>query len=103
MRHGQVTVHYAVYILTRLTTLREFYMSFVCLLPDIMNAKFGVHFVFGGTGMLIIVGVTMDTISQIYTHVLSHQYKRVIKKMNKSENHSKIDECIDSLRSSAVW
>jgi preprotein translocase subunit SecY len=48
-----------------------------------MNAQYGIHFIFGGTGILIIVGVTMDTISQIYTHVLSHQYKGVLRKMEK--------------------
>jgi preprotein translocase subunit SecY len=83
VRPGQATADYLDYILTRLTTVGALYMSFVCILPDIMNAKFGVHFIFGGTGILIIVGVTMDTISQIYTHILSHQYKGVLKKVEK--------------------
>jgi preprotein translocase subunit SecY len=85
VRPGQATAEYLDYILTRLTTVGALYMSFVCILPDIMNAKFGVHFLFGGTGVLIIVGVTMDTISQIYTHVLSHQYRGVLKKMEKKK------------------
>lgn len=84
VRPGQATAEYLDYILTRLTVVGALYMSAVCLLPDIMNAKFGVHFIFGGTGILIIVGVTMDTISQIYTHILSHQYRGVLKKANKS-------------------
>ncbi|MDR2765887.1 MAG: preprotein translocase subunit SecY [Holosporaceae bacterium] len=83
VRPGQATAEYFDYILTRLTTVGALYMAFVCILPDIMNAKFGVHFIFGGTGILIIVGVTIDTISQIYTHLLSHQYKGVLKKMEK--------------------
>jgi preprotein translocase subunit SecY len=83
VRPGQATADYLDYILTRLTAVGALYMSFVCILPDIMYAKFGVHFIFGGTGILIIVGVTMDTISQIYTHILSHQYKGVLKKMEK--------------------
>ncbi|MDR0968175.1 MAG: preprotein translocase subunit SecY [Holosporaceae bacterium] len=83
VRPGQATADYFDYVLTRLTVVGAIYMSFVCILPDIMNAKFGVHFIFGGTGVLIIVGVTMDTISQIYTHILSHQYRGVLKKMDK--------------------
>ncbi|MDR2267925.1 MAG: preprotein translocase subunit SecY, partial [Holosporaceae bacterium] len=83
VRPGQATADYLDYILTRLTTVGALYMAFVCILPDIMNAKFGVHFIFGGTGILIIVGVTIDTISQIYTHLLSHQYRGVLKKMEK--------------------
>ncbi|MDR2782063.1 MAG: preprotein translocase subunit SecY [Holosporaceae bacterium] len=85
VRPGQATADYLDYILTRLTTVGALYMSFVCILPDIMNAKFGIHFLFGGTGVLIIVGVTMDTISQIYTHVLSHQYRGVLKKAEKKK------------------
>ena len=83
VRPGQATADYLDYVLTRLTAVGALYMSFVCILPDVMNAKFGVHFIFGGTGILIIVGVTIDTISQIYTHVLSHQYRGVLKKMEK--------------------
>ena len=80
VRPGQATAEYLDYILTRLTVVGALYMSFVCLIPDMINAKFGVHFIFGGTGILIIVGVTIDTISQIYTHILSHQYRGVLKK-----------------------
>ncbi|MDR1551576.1 MAG: preprotein translocase subunit SecY [Holosporaceae bacterium] len=83
VRPGQATADYLDYILTRLTTVGALYMSFVCILPDIMNAKFGVHFLFGGTGILIIVGVTMDTVSQVYTHILSHQYRGVLKRMDR--------------------
>ncbi|MDR1362248.1 MAG: preprotein translocase subunit SecY [Holosporaceae bacterium] len=83
VRPGQATAEYLDYILTRLTTVGALYMSFVCIIPDLMQAKFGIHFVFGGTGVLIIVGVTIDTISQIYTHILSHQYKGVLKKAGK--------------------
>ncbi|MDR0631941.1 MAG: preprotein translocase subunit SecY [Holosporaceae bacterium] len=83
VRPGQATADYLDYILTRLTAVGALYMAFVCILPDIMNAKFGIHFIFGGTGILIIVGVTMDTISQIYTHILSYQYRGVLKKMEK--------------------
>lgn len=83
VRPGQATAEYLDYILTRLTVVGALYMSFVCIIPDMMNAKFGVHFIFGGTGILIVVGVTIDTISQIYTHILSHQYRGVLKKVGK--------------------
>jgi preprotein translocase subunit SecY len=83
VRPGKATADYLDYILTRLTVVGALYMSFVCMLPDIMSAKFGINFVFGGTGVLIIVGVTMDTISQIYTHILSHQYRGILKKAGK--------------------
>jgi preprotein translocase subunit SecY len=85
VRPGQATADYLDYILTRLTVVGALYMALVCILPDIMNAKFGIHFIFGGTGILIIVGVTIDTISQIYTHMLSHQYRGVLKKAGKKK------------------
>ncbi|MBE6447014.1 MAG: preprotein translocase subunit SecY [Alphaproteobacteria bacterium] len=83
VRPGKATAEYLDYILTRLTTVGALYMSLVCLLPDFVNSQFGVHFIFGGTGILIVVGVTIDTISQIYTHILSHQYKGILKKAEK--------------------
>ena len=83
VRPGKATAEYLDYVLTRLTTVGALYMSFVCLIPDFIHSQFGVHFVFGGTGILIVVGVTIDTITQIYTHVLSHQYRGVLKKIEK--------------------
>jgi preprotein translocase subunit SecY len=83
VRPGQATADYLDYILTRLTTVGALYMSAVCILPDVIRSNFGVNFIFGGTGILIIVGVTIDTISQIYTHILSHQYRGVLKKVEK--------------------
>lgn len=83
VRPGQATADYLDYILTRLTVVGALYMSLVCILPDFVYSKFGVRFLFGGTGVLIIVGVTIDTITQIYTHLLSHQYRGVLKKMEK--------------------
>ncbi len=83
VRPGQATAEYLDYILTRLTTVGALYMSFVCLIPDFIKSQFNVDFLFGGTGILIVVGVTIDTISQIYTHILSHQYRGVLKKIEK--------------------
>lgn len=83
VRPGKSTAEYLDFILTRLTTVGAIYMSVVCIAPDLLNNAFGVHFIFSGTGILIIVGVTIDTISQIYAQMLSHQYRGVLKKMGK--------------------
>lgn len=85
VRPGKATAEYLDYILTRLTTVGALYMSFVCWVPDAMRGAWGVPFMFGsgGTGVLIMVGVTVDTISQIYTHVLSHQYRGVLNKVQR--------------------
>jgi len=83
VRPGKATAEYLDYILTRLTTVGALYMSFVCLIPLFVKSQFNVKFIFGGTGILIVVGVTIDTISQIYTHILSHQYRGVLKKIEK--------------------
>lgn len=85
VRPGKATADYFDYVLTRLTAVGALYMGLVCILPNLMEEKFSVHFIFGGTAILIIVGVTMDTISKIYTYILSHQYRGVLKKMEKRQ------------------
>ena len=83
IRPGAATAEYFDYILTRLTSVGALYLAFICMFPDIIRNKAGVQLFVGGTGLLIIVGVTIDTISQIYTHILSQQYSGVLKKMHK--------------------
>ena len=83
IRPGVATAEYFDYVLTRLTSVGAIYLAFVCLFPDIVREKAGVQLFVGGTGLLIIVGVTIDTISQIYTHLLSQQYSGVLKKLNR--------------------
>ena len=83
IRPGIATAEYFDYILTRLTSVGAIYLAFVCLFPDIIREKTGVQLFVGGTGLLIIVGVTIDTISQIYTHLLAQQYSGVLKKLNR--------------------
>lgn len=56
------------------------YLSLVCLLPEILISRFAVPFYFGGTSLLIVVSVTMDTVGQIHSHLLAHQYEGLIKK-----------------------
>jgi len=80
IRPGSATAEYFDAILTRLTTLGALYLVAVCLLPEILISKYGVPFYFGGTSLMIIVSVTMDTITQMQSHLLAHQYEGLIKK-----------------------
>ncbi len=64
----------------RLTAVGAVYLSLVCILPEILISKFAVPFYFGGTSLLIVVSVTMDTVGQVHSHLLAHQYEGLIKK-----------------------
>ena len=64
----------------RLTTVGAIYLTLVALLPEILISRFAVPFFFGGTSLLIVVSVTMDTVGQIHSHLLAHQYEGLIKK-----------------------
>ncbi len=80
IRPGKRTAEYLDYVLTRLSVLGAIYLVVVCLLPEILIAKVGVPFYFGGTSLLIVVSVTMDTITQVQSHLLAHQYQGLIRK-----------------------
>jgi preprotein translocase subunit SecY len=80
IRPGSATADYFDTILTRLTTVGALYLCVVCLLPEILISRYGVPFYFGGTSLMIIVSVTMDTVTQIQSHLLAHQYEGLIKK-----------------------
>ena len=80
IRPGANTAEYLNHILTRLTVVGAAYLSLVCLLPEILISRFAVPFYFGGTSLLIVVSVTMDTVAQIHSHLLAHQYEGLIKK-----------------------
>ncbi|MCU0987522.1 MAG: preprotein translocase subunit SecY [Acetobacteraceae bacterium] len=80
IRPGQHTAEYFDYVLTRLTTVGAIYLVVICLLPEFLIARYGVPFYFGGTSLLIIVTVTMDTVAQVQSHLLAHQYEGLIKK-----------------------
>ena len=79
-RPGSNTADYLHFILIRLTTVGAIYLTLVCLLPEILISRFAVPFYFGGTSLLIVVSVTMDTVAQIHSHLLAHQYEGLIKK-----------------------
>jgi preprotein translocase subunit SecY len=80
IRPGRNTAEYLDRVLTRLTVVGAAYLALVCLLPEILISRFAVPFYFGGTSLLIVVTVTMDTVAQIHSHLLAHQYEGLIKK-----------------------
>jgi len=82
IRPGKATADYVDAVLTRLTAAGAVYLVLVCLLPEIMRAKLGTSFRFGGTSLLIVVVVVMDFIAQIQAHLMSHQYESLLKKAN---------------------
>jgi preprotein translocase subunit SecY len=79
-RPGKTTADYLDYVLTRLTVVGSLYLAGVCVLPEILVSEYSVPFYFGGTSLLIVVSVTMDTVAQIHSHLLAHQYEGLIKK-----------------------
>ncbi len=80
IRPGSATSNYFDYVLTRITVLAAIYLVAVCLLPQILISYYAVPFYFGGTSLIIIVVVCMDTITQIQSHLLAHQYEGLIRK-----------------------
>jgi preprotein translocase subunit SecY len=80
IRPGKRTAEYIDKVLTRITLGGAVYVSAVCVLPSILITKFNVPFYFGGTALLIVVGVAIDTISQIESHMLSRHYEGFLKK-----------------------
>ncbi|WP_020166859.1 MULTISPECIES: preprotein translocase subunit SecY [Methylotenera] len=82
IRPGDQTAKYIDKIMGRLTLIGAFYITLVCLLPEFLILKFNTPFYFGGTSLLIIVVVTMDFMTQVQSHLMSHQYEGLLKKAN---------------------
>ncbi len=80
IRPGKRTAEYLDYVVNRLLVLGSAYLAAVCLLPEILRAQLAIPFYFGGTSLLIVVSVTMDTIQQVQSHMLAHQYEGLIEK-----------------------
>ena len=80
IRPGKNTAEYLDYVLTRLTTLGAIYLVGISMLPELLISNYSVPFYFGGTSLLIVVTVTMDTVAQVQSHLLAHQYGGLIKK-----------------------
>ncbi len=80
IRPGKSTADYLDYVLTRITMLGALYLVFICLLPELLISHYAIPFYFGGTSLLIAVSVTMDTVAQVHSHLIAHQYEGLIKK-----------------------
>ncbi|MCH2096260.1 MAG: preprotein translocase subunit SecY [Rhodobacteraceae bacterium] len=80
IRPGKKTAEYLEYVVTRVLVLGSGYLAAVCLLPEVIRGQLAVPFYFGGTSVLIVVSVTMDTIQQVQSHLLAHQYEGLIQK-----------------------
>ena len=80
IRPGKATEQYFDYLLNRITVIGAAYLTIICLIPEILSAQAGIPFYLGGTSLLIVVNVTMDTVSQIQSHLIAHQYGDLIKK-----------------------
>ncbi|MDP2193017.1 MAG: preprotein translocase subunit SecY, partial [Alphaproteobacteria bacterium] len=83
VRPGDSTAHYIDFILTRLTAIGSVYLASVCLLPELILAKVSLPFYFGGTSVLIVVSVTIDTINQVQSHLVAHQYEGLFRQQQK--------------------
>ncbi len=80
-RPGENTAGYFDHVLTRLTVVGAAYLAFICVLPEILISKYSLPFALGGTSLLIVVSVSIDTVTQVHSHLLSHQYGGLIEKM----------------------
>jgi preprotein translocase subunit SecY len=80
IKPGSNTAKYFDTVLTRLTAIGAVYLIIVCLVPDFAMSRYSLPFYFGGTSLLIIVSVTMDTMTQVQSHLLAHQYQGLLRK-----------------------
>tara|TARA_X000000368_G_scaffold411272_1_gene395911 strand:+ start:315 stop:1667 length:1353 start_codon:yes stop_codon:yes gene_type:complete len=80
IRPGERTAQYLEYVVMRTLVLGSGYLAAVCLLPEVLRSQFAIPFYFGGTSLLIVVSVTMDTITQIQSHMLAYQYEGLIER-----------------------
>ncbi|MEK1865352.1 MAG: preprotein translocase subunit SecY, partial [Rhizobium leguminosarum] len=80
IRPGERTAEYIDYVLTRITVIGAIYLVFVCILPEILVSQTGIPLALGGTSLLIVVSVTLDTVAQIQGHLIAQQYEGLIKK-----------------------
>jgi len=80
IRPGKRTSDYIYYVLTRITFAGAIYLAIVCVIPEILISKMGLPFYFGGTSLLIVVGVGLDTANQIETHMIQRNYEGFLRK-----------------------
>jgi preprotein translocase subunit SecY len=80
IRPGERTAEYIDKVLSRITVIGAIYLTLICLIPEILVSYASLPFYFGGTSLLIVVSVTMDTVAQVHGHLLAHQYEGLVKK-----------------------
>ncbi|MGY6549197.1 MAG: preprotein translocase subunit SecY [Roseinatronobacter sp.] len=80
IRPGKRTEEYLDYVVTRIVTVGAIYLAAVCLMPEILRNQLAIPFYFGGTSVLIVVSVTMDTVNRVQSHLLAHQYEGLLEK-----------------------
>lgn len=80
IRPGERTATYLDYVLTRLTVIGAAYLSIICVIPELLISNLAVPFYLGGTSLLIVVSVTMDTVGQVHSHLMANQYEGLVKK-----------------------
>jgi len=80
IRPGDRTAEFIDKVLSRITVLGAAYLVIICMLPELLVSQAALPFYFGGTSLLIVVSVTMDTVAQIHGHLLAHQYEGLVKK-----------------------
>ncbi len=80
IRPGERTADYIDKVLTRITVIGAAYLALICLIPELLISYASLPFYFGGTSLLIVVSVTMDTVAQVHGHLLAHQYEGLVKK-----------------------
>jgi preprotein translocase subunit SecY len=80
VRPGKATESYFDYLLNRITVVGAAYLVLICIIPEVLSGQSGLRLALGGTSLLIVVNVTMDTVSQIQSHLIAHQYGDLIKK-----------------------
>jgi preprotein translocase subunit SecY len=80
IRPGERTADFIDQVLTRITVLGAIYLVIICLIPELLVSYAALPFYFGGTSLLIVVSVTMDTVAQVHGHLLAHQYEGLVKK-----------------------
>ena len=88
IRPGERTAKYLDFILTRLTLVGAIYLVLVCLMPEFLISRYAVPFYFGGTSILIIVNVSMDTMTQFQGYMFAHQYEGLLKKSRLARRRS---------------
>ena len=96
VRPGPRTAEYIDQILTRITVLGALYLSLICLLPELLISYASLPFYFGGTSLLIVVNVTMDTVAQIQGHLQAHQYEGLVRKSKLKRRRADASPGLDS-------